>query len=477
MSVFDIINEATILEHKFPQYLHYNPELKDLYGEINTPFYFIYDMLSVIPTCQFKNKELKWLDAGAGCGNYSMCLYSILFNALKEVLPNVEERKKHIIENMIFMVEYNPNNIPILRERFGETANIIQGNYLEWIPEMQFDFIIGNPPYNCNGVKKVPTKNNIDKKEDGKTIWTEFVKKNISLLKENGKMNVLIPAIWMKPDKAGIYDLFLKYDIEKLHALNASEVNKIFSYHVQTPVCYFILTKRENKKKTIKLFDKIYNNYINFSLLPNIPIPLAYSSIVNKFLILVKQYGSINVIKTNMPPKNVLLQTNESIEYKYKNIHTTTINKEKGPELQIKYSNVELMYAGKPKIVMAHKMYGFPYVDIEGSYGISSRDNYVIINKTERELFLISEFLSSTLILFLFETTRYRMRYLEKYAFEYIPDFSKMQEAQFMYENKSIDIYKLFGITKNEKEYIERYYKIKYKFFDNNNNNNNKLKT
>ena len=176
-----------------------------------------------------------------------------------------------------------------------------------------------------------------------------------------------------------------------------------------------------------------------------------------------------------MPPKNVLLQTNESIEYKYKNIHTTTINKEKGPELQIKYSNVELMYAGKPKIVMAHKMYGFPYVDIDGMYGISSRDNYVIINKTERELFLISEFLSSTLILFLFETTRYRMRYLEKYAFEYIPDFSKMQEAQFMYENKSIDIYKLFGITKNEKEYIERYYKIKYKFFDN--NNNNKLKT
>ena len=465
MSVFNI-NETTILEYSFPQYLQYNPELKDLYGEINTPFYFIYDMLSIIPKELFQNKDLKWLDAGAGCGNYSMCLYSILFNELKHRITDTEERKKHIIENMIFMVEYNQDNIPILRERFGENANIIHGNYLEWIPNIHFDCIIGNPPYNCNGVKKVPTKNNIDKKEDGKTIWTEFVKKNISILKENGKMNVLIPSIWMKPDKAGMYNLLLKYDIEKLHTLNASEVNKIFSYHVQTPVCYFLLTKRENREK-IELFDKIYNKYNNFSLIPNIPIPLAFSSIVNKFLILVNQYGSLNVIKTNMPPKNAKLHSIETAEYKYKNIYTTIINKEKTPELQIKYSNIELMYCGKPKIVMAHKMYGFPYVDIDGSYGISSRDNYVIINKSVNDLLLISEFLSSTLILFLFETTRYRMRYLEKYVFEYIPDFSNIPIAKLMYENKTIDLYKLFDINENEKEYVERYYKIKYKFFNN----------
>jgi len=36
-------------------------------------------------------------------------------------------------------------------------------------------------------------------------------------------MNVLIPSIWMKPDKAGMYELLLKYDISKLHTLNANE--------------------------------------------------------------------------------------------------------------------------------------------------------------------------------------------------------------------------------------------------------------
>ena len=114
---------------------------------------------------------------------------------------------------------------------------------------------------------------------------------------------------------------------------------------------------------------------------------------------------------------------------------------------------------------MAHKMYGFPYVDKEGEYGIGARDNYIIKDKSVEELELIKSFLSTTLILFLFETTRYRMRYLEKYVFEYIPDFSKIPEANIMYKTNNIDIYKLIGLNQVEKDFVERYYRIKYNFF------------
>ncbi len=48
MSVVNI-NENTILEDNFSQHLYYNFELKELYGDINTPFYFINKMLSIIP--------------------------------------------------------------------------------------------------------------------------------------------------------------------------------------------------------------------------------------------------------------------------------------------------------------------------------------------------------------------------------------------------------------------------------------------
>lgn len=469
MSVFNInLNENTILEDEFYQYLDYNSELKDKYGEVNTPFSFINKMLSIIPHNHFKNKDYKWLDAGAGHGNYSICLFFILFKSLKESIPTDEERKKHIVENMIYMIEVNEENIIHIREKFGNKSNIINKDYLKWETEIKFDFIIGNPPYNFNGVKKVPTKNNINKREDGKTIWCEFIKKHISLLKDNGRMNVLIPSIWMKPDKAGMYDILLKYQITRLHAFNASETNKIFGFNVQTPICYFLLTKRENIGK-IELYDCIRNSYEYFDLIKHvgIPIPLCFSSIVKKFLRLTNIYGKLNVIKTNMPRKGIQLNDVYSLNHPFKNVNTTILNKNKEPELQFKYSNDAMVFNGVPKIIIAHKMYGFPYIDRDGIYGISTRDNYIIINKTLAEMELIHEFLSTELILFLFETTRYRMRYLEKYVFEYIPDFSKIPAAIEMKKaGNNMNIYDLIGIDNNEKEFIERYYKIKYKYFE-----------
>lgn len=477
MSILNINITDIDLAERFPEYVEYNPELKDEYGEINTPYRFIMnEMLSTIPLEQFKNKHLKWLDAGSGRGNFSLCLFIMLFTELVTSIPNAEERKAHIIHNMIYMVEINQDNVLHLREKFGEKANIYHEDYLEWNTDIRFDFIIGNPPYNCHGVKKVPTNTETDKKNDGKTIWPEFVKKNISLLKEDGMMSIIIPSIWLKPDKAGIYNLLLQYDIEKLTTLNASQVMKTFNNQAQTPLCYFLLTKRENTGK-IEIYDQITKGYVEFILHTQIPmpipspiqmpIPLCFVSIVNKFLVMREKYGKLHVIKTNMPPKGTILKDNFSFDYPFQNVHTTTINKlTKQPTLHFRYSNEELAFCGEPKLIMAHKMYGFPYLDKDGSYGISTRDNYIIKNKDVPDLALIKEFLSTKLILFLFETTRYRMRYLEKYVFEYIPDFSKIPEAIGMYEDRNIDIYKLFGITKEEEEFIERYYKIKYKFFE-----------
>ena len=67
-----------------------------------------------------------------------------------------------------------------------------------------------------------------------------------------------------------------------------------------------------------------------------------------------------------MPKKGIELKDTFSLDHPFKNVKTTIINKNKFPELQFKYSNKELIFYGEPKIIMAHKMYGFPYVDKEG---------------------------------------------------------------------------------------------------------------
>ena len=58
---------------------------KELYGEVFTPFTFINKILDIIPKEVFENPNLKWLDPGAGTGNFSISLYFKLLEHLKPV--------------------------------------------------------------------------------------------------------------------------------------------------------------------------------------------------------------------------------------------------------------------------------------------------------------------------------------------------------------------------------------------------------
>lgn len=393
---------------------------KELYGEVFTPFYFIERIFKIFPNKIFKNPNLRWLDPGAGTGNFSIYLYYKLLENLKEEIENIDNRKDHIINNMIYMVEYRNENIKILKEIFGENANIFNKDYLHYNPSYNYDIVIGNPPFNFNGQKKVPTNSKNSKKQDGKTIWVDFIKHSISLLKEDGFLNMFIPSIWLKPDREKMYYYLLKYNIQYLNCFSNTETNKIFKGNAQTPSCYFLLKKQPNIG-TISIFDKVNNKYINFILKPNIPIPLCNIEIVNQFQEELKKYKHINVIKTNLPPKSVTLLPYKFGDNIYPNIKTRLLKNE---ELIIEYSNKPLFGYNKPKLILANKMYGLPYLDLSGEYGISNRDNYVIYKDKNEDLIKLFNFLSTKLIQKVYESTRYRMKYLEKYSFELLPDIT-----------------------------------------------------
>ena len=108
-------------------------------------------------------------------------------------------------------------------------------------------------------------------------------------------------------------------------------------------------------------------------------------------------------------------------------------------------------------------MYGFPYLDISGNYGISNRDNYVIIKDNISDLIKIQKFLSTNTALYLFETTRYRMKYLEKYAFDLIPDISQLEN--FPEEINDDTIAEYFKFDALDKKAINSLHTKRYKFF------------
>jgi tRNA1(Val) A37 N6-methylase TrmN6 len=409
-------------------------EDKNNYGIVYTPNSLVDKILDLIPLEHYKNPTLKWLDIGAGNGAFSLNLYNRLMNNLLRTIPNNETRKAHILENMLYMCEIYIPHINKLETLFSHKTNIIKTDFLSLNNNdllnnnQHFNIIIGNPPYNINGALKTPTNNSLKKTDDGKQVYVEFVKKSLALLETNGHLALIIPALWMKPDKAGLYNILVNnnFTINFLHCLSTNETQKEFLYQAQTPTCFFYGTyEKVPPKNSISIYDKIHKTYMCYKLLPNYPIPTHGITIINKLLYYVEQVGYLKVYKSNSPPKKSLF--GESDTNTILNIKTTNLSN-KTPQLIKNYSNILQHYANIPKLILAHKMYGFPYLDSSGNYGISSRDNYILtINDYSlEELKQIQAFLSTKFALFIFSTTNYRMRYLEKYAFLFLPNITKI---------------------------------------------------
>ncbi len=452
------INTQTIL---------FSKEKKEKYGEIFTPYTLIHKMFKLIDHDVFTDPNNKWLDPGAGTGFFSIFLFWKLDSGLSNIIKNIEERRKHIIENMIYMVEIQQENIETLKNIFGKNANIFNLDFVtDSIKHIKFSYIIGNPPYNINGVKKVPTNREKNKKKDGQTLWFEFIKTSLKLLVKNGKLIMIVPSIWMKPDKSKAYDFMCQYQIDKIHCLSNTETNKIFNGNAQTPTCYFLL-RNTKSNNNINIFDVDKSTYVKYNIKINYPIPIFGAHIINKFMKYVNLYGSLNVIKTNMPSKNVKLNTTYSKDFPYKNINSAKISSVGNkPYLDIKYSNESCKYYKQIKLILPHKMYGFPYLDTDGSYGICNRDNYVILDDNIDNLNIVKEFLSTKTALYIYEATRYRMKYLEKYAFKFIPnilvmaDFIKKRplDDKYIWDFFDFDVDDIININKlHQKNYDFEY--------------------
>ena len=432
---------------------------KEKYGEVNTDFILVNKILDLLPTELFSMPELKWLDPCAGKGYFTMILYKRLFSFLKTEIKEPKKRHEHIIENMIFMVELNSEHIDNLYDTFGKNANIANVDFLD-MDSMKFDIIIGNPPFNSDGLKKVPTNKLVSKREDGFAIWVDFIKNSINNLRKGGWLAMITPSIWLKRDHNFHNYLLEKGCFEKLHCMTNTETNRIFHNQAQTPTTYFSFNNDLNKSGGVKVFDSCSRNYVSCEGLDS--IPLISPKIIQKLDKYVKKVGCLQVIKTSMRPGYKGLSVNKNYDkntHPFSNITTCILNKLQ-PELVINYSNKKCTFADvKPKLVMAHKMYGFPYYDTVG-YGISNRDNYIIEKYSPKELLIIKEFLTTKLAFVVFESTRYRMKYLERYAFEFIPDITKLQDFPKSITDKTIADF--FGFTSTEVKYIDKFTKKQY---------------
>ena len=211
-------DDPSIDQQKILDYIneHLSPtgELKDTYGEVFTPMKLVNEMLDSLEKTEpsiFEDKNKKWLDPANGMGNFPVGVFYRLMQKLKGVSKNPKERAEYIVKNMLYMVEFQKENSAKARKIFKKlapdvdanilTANTLteflvkkdKGGYIKSFGEkepVEFDIIMGNPPFN-------PPKGETG--SSGNNIWPNFVMKSYSLLKEDGYLLFVHPPGWKKP--------------------------------------------------------------------------------------------------------------------------------------------------------------------------------------------------------------------------------------------------------------------------------------
>lgn len=418
-------------------------ERKSNFGEVHTSFEFIQMMLEMLPESVYTNPNYHWLDPAAGRGYF-----------FEELLRHLPYSFSHC---HLHMYEINELHAPTLQEKFA-ISNIHISNFLETQIFRKYNVILANPPYNTRGIKKVPTNTTKKKKKDGETIWPKFIFHALSSLEKDGIMCMVVPSIWLKPDKAGVYKTLFspQYTILKLRSFTSLETKKLFRGQAQTPITVFVLQNRPNNSLFFQIYDIVENHYVQYMHLFGESVPTRSPSIASKLMHFSRKYGTLHIQKSN-PTKNVLYSINEHTDYEFYTGVKTCVYSNDGPQLQHVYSTSPFPFQHKPKLILAHKMYGIPYYDASGSFGISHRDNYILEQNqyNSREMKIIQAYLSSAIVQYAFDETRYRMQFLEKYAFEYIPNILKVAR-DISLEEASNDVYlcQLFHLTPHQQEYV-----------------------
>ena len=241
---------------------------KDKYGEVFTNPILINKMLDLFPKSIWTNNKRTWLDPSVGSGFFMICVYMRLMNGLKKWEPNEKKRSKHIIKNMLYMVELNKKNCDICKTLFGTHVNLICGDFLDDAlfqgrDYISFDYIVGNPPFHDDyGVNKKCKRINGGKNK----LYERIFLKSFSMLKNEGYISFVVPDNIFAGNGSQSYQILIQNTIP---FVSFNPLNQSFFHKIQQPVCYFLL----HKAKSSNLTKLEYNDQLTFQLkLQNRPV-------------------------------------------------------------------------------------------------------------------------------------------------------------------------------------------------------------
>jgi hypothetical protein len=423
---------------------------KEKNGEVFTPNELINENLDKLPLAVWKNPDLKWLDPANGIGNFPIVAYYKLMEGLKDLplYKDENKRSKHIIEEMLFMIEINNDNVEVCKHIFKTInakakPNIICADFLnaeqEWKNELMkkkniesFDIIIGNPPYNSDGIKHKGKKN----------IYVFFVIKGLAILKKDGYMSYIHPPTYRIPNHKIQHT---KTNLNKIYTTKKILCIKMFSIvktkklmNVMINVDYIIIQNTANDEKyETKIIDVNEKEYSKI-ILPNTFIPNYGLNILNKLENSAKLNGNLKIILTS----EMHAQITSGDEYK--NIHGI---KRKG--IKICFSSLPHSLQNKRKIIInGIGSYNYIFYDERGEYGFT-QSPVAIIEPSTNTLQLIQ----SKLFHYIADATKIIGNNFNIQTSLFLPIIDEKK----IKINNQLELYQYFDFSNEEIEEVEKY--------------------
>jgi hypothetical protein len=370
--IFDMTPEE--IQTKIEEYLPVRKKEKDKFGEVFTPLSLINELLYNIPLTVWKNPEAKWLDPANGIGNFFMMVYQKLMKELPDTYnkngihyDTKKEKGNHIIKNMLYMIEINPNNVNISQEIFGPNANICCCDFFENKNENEtqlFDVIICNPPFQMaqQGERKGAHGN--------KTLWDKFIIKSFTLLKDNGFLGFINPSSWRRPENK-LYNLMTKQNqLLYLHIFGEKQTQQLFN--VLQRVDLYVIEKKAKYQNTF-IIDELGNeeklNLSDWEFIPNYNFDIIKQIFKNKNVKNGNTNDGIQILynSTLYERRKPYVKEQKTEKYKYPVVHS--INK-KGILFSYTDENTRGHF-GSSKVILGLGRNQYPVNDYDGEYGMS----------------------------------------------------------------------------------------------------------
>jgi len=456
------INEPEELFEFINNQLMPNEKSKAEHGEVFTPLVTVNEMFDILEIAYknkngksiFMEKDFKWFDPAVGIGNFPIILYQRLMKGLEPIIKREEERKKHILEKMIYVSELTKKNILIYKKIFCfETykLNIYEGDTLELnsIENIKnniftnlsndfngFDVVMGNPPYNAEGIKHKGKKN----------IYVNFSIKTLDIwLKKSGFLLFIHPPTYRIPHhviqctKKNLNKIYTSKKILCIKMFSVPQILKLM--FVMMNVDIILIENMDNENSNVRIIDT-KGNEENVIIKVNDFIPNFGLKIMNKLKNKSEQ-GKIELYGDSQ------MHAQNTSGTKYKNVHGITKH-----GLKICMSDEKHKDYNKPKLIIngiGSHMYVF--YDEKGEYGVTQSP--LIINEPSKNTI---QFIQSSLFHYIINSTKIIGNNINKKSSLFLPIIPENLKI-----NTINDLYKYFDFTNDENNEINSFHIPKYK--------------